>query len=247
MDKYYKEFELNDNDLAIIETTVSKFNLSNSSCDDDCDCSKETIEFYKELNWIDEDKMSFLEPSPCFLTWMIERHLLKLVDNGFYQENFRNFVEESGSSYDYVSDHEAHKLRFQWIALPEVKEHYNNIFTNEIVINFVNVTHYPGNFIILPKGFSWNPKVTQFNDSFITTLEHLETNWRGYALDYEIKTFEEFKKAFFLDVFYKNGKLDKSLAIDFKNDSLQTILERLERIYFAINIRSHEICKSLKK
>lgn len=227
--------------LKVIEDPFQRFYTYRAGAEfTDRDRSHTAQNVYRQLRWYDDtDK---LEPDTFFASsHHLIRELLNKYDKPFYVNDFKKFCVAREIAYDTLSASKGSYYRYLWMIESNVISHYNFIVHNPSVLDYIVTTHEIGNFMIIPKGFGWDPKCKSFHESPFKSLHELEHNWDKYSCNYGIVSFLKFKEFFMIEDFYMQGKLKTALDIDFQNNSFPEIFKKIEMLSKLIRIRTQKI------
>ena len=237
--------------LKVIESPFQRFYTYRAKAEfPDIDRSYTAKDVYRKLKWYDERKDKKLEPDTFFASsHNLIHELFNKYDKHYYVNDFKKFCITKEIDYNALANKEALYYRYLWMIEPNVMSHYDFILINPSLLDYIETTHEIGNFMIIPKGFGWEPKCKFFNESPVKSLYDLEHNWKKYSDNYRlIESFEQLKVLFLLEDFYlENGMLNTTLDIDFRNNSFTEIFNKMQILSNHIRIRTRKITLRLER
>ncbi|MEG2908891.1 MAG: hypothetical protein RR945_06685 [Erysipelotrichaceae bacterium] len=224
----------------------------------DIDRSEPVIEIFKQLNWISSSSYrNFLENDTYFISpFVILRHLLKASDSKYYIQNFKKYV-----IYDLKENYEENnsrlkELRFHWLNLKAVQNHYKEVFESETVNQLLSVSHSISNFAVIPFKYG-GKKCLVFHEDPFASLDDLEKNFNIYKENFAsigITNFTSFINRVSFNCCYEmnnQGKLVikeelKNIYKFHRTDSFDSIIKKCKLLIELVKSRSLEIQETYK-
>ncbi len=199
-------------------TQLMKYRMLTNKEMMDIDRCELAYSVYRELGWTGKELVpdTFFGSAYYYIKKMCLKHDLEEKDN-FYVGDFKRFVVlEKKEDYERMKEGRAQYLRKEWFCLESTKDHYRKIIKNKDVLYYIDSSHKIGSFLLIPRGFGFNPKCIRLLDDGIRALLVMEDKWRDIKGFYGNISFEEYKTKYCLEDAYCNGKINKGLMIDFK-------------------------------
>lgn len=222
----------------------------------DIDRSKKALTIFEQMKWFSASSChKFLESDTYLISpFVLLKHLLKANDSNYYIHNFKKYVIEDLKE-DYESNNVRLKeLRFHWLKLETVQEHYKEVFESETVNQLLSMAHSISNFAIIPFRYG-GKKCLVFHEDPFASLKDLEENFNNYKENFasvNITSFSSFINHYSFNCCYEinsQGKLSikKELNDIYKFDATDTfdsILEKCKTLIELVKSRSLEIIEN---
>lgn len=255
------DFKLNYTELSKYKGAIQRFahyRILPIDLVPDIDRSDEALNIFELLNWFSTSSCYKSLESDTYLIspFVLLRHLLKTSDANYYIQNFKKFVIEDLKE-DYESNN-AHlkELRFHWLNLETVQDHYEEVFKSETVNQLLSMAHSIANFAIIPFRYG-GKKCLVFHEDPFASLRDLEKNFNSYKENFasvNITSFASFINHYSFNCCYETNNqgeltIKKGLndIYEFEpTDTFDSIIEKCKTLIELVKLRSFEIENTYK-